>query len=451
MTRSPRRSRRDPLWQRARSSLWFLPSVLLLGAVALSVVALLVDESLGTARGRAWWLFGGNAEGARSILSVIAGSLVSVIALSFSVTMIAIQQASNQYTPRILKNFTRDRGNQLVLGTYVATFTYALLIMRRVRADGIDGGSFVPAISITAGMLLSLVSFGLLIYFIHHVSESLQVETLLNQIRLELDQEVDRLYPQTLGRGEDSPGFEAELSNARATQRGVEVCVRADTAGYLRNVHSERIIELAQGVARLAVVEVGVGEFVHEGDVLLRAWLEAAPEHFTEKVLATFEIARDRSVRQDPAFGVQQLVDIAVKALSPGINDPTTAVQAIDHLGAVMMRLSTREIPSPLRTLDGTRLLVKRPEFTDYVESAFQEVRRAARANLRVSSYLAALLEKLAAATDNRARAAAFRRERSEILAGFDLSCLTPREREQLARTTGSTEQPPALVRQASN
>jgi uncharacterized membrane protein len=418
-----------------------LPSLLVFGAVLLSVIALLLDEWLGTAYARAWWLFGGNAEGARSILSVIAGSLVSVIALSFSVTMIAIQQASTQYTPRILKNFTRDRGNQLVLGTYVATFTYALLILRRVREGGENGDTFVPAISISVGMLLSLVSFSLLVYFIHHVAESLQVETLLNQIRRELDRELDRLYPESLGRGiDDAPGFDAELAKYRAARGGCEVCVRADTDGYLRHVRAERIAELSRGFAPFVVVGVCVGQFVREGDVLLRAWSEREPdESFAGEVLGAFHVDRDRSVYQDPSFGIQQLVDIAVKALSPGINDPTTAVQAIDNLGAVAKRLAGREIPSPLRTLDGTRLLVKRPEFRDYVESAFSEVRRAARSNLRVSSYLLELLEQLADATESPARAEAFRREHAEIGAGFDIGSLTHRESEQLARLAGAS------------
>lgn len=250
-------------WLRARTSLWFVPSLLVLASMVLAEGALYVDDSLGTDQPHAWWFFSGNAQGARTILSTIAGSLVSVIALSFSVTMIAIQQAATQFTPRVLKNFTRDRRNQVVLGVYVATFIYALLVLRRVRESDAQGPGFVPGISISIAMLLALVGLAMLIYFIHHVSESLQVSYLLDAIRRDFDRESARLYPEPLGEGierdssRELAGTSAELGGGASDERFH--VVRSEEEGYVRDVDGEALIDCARGTAQFVGVDVAVG------------------------------------------------------------------------------------------------------------------------------------------------------------------------------------------------
>src|SRR5690606_6921401 len=147
-------------------------------------------EGLGS---RVPWLFGGTADAARGLLSTIAGSLITVATVAFSITIVAVQQAASQYSPRVLRTFTNDRGNQIVLGMFIATFTYALLVMRQVRTSGEGQGGFVPAMSITVAIVLSLGSLGLLIYFFHHSTELLRVEHILNAVRRETARELDRL------------------------------------------------------------------------------------------------------------------------------------------------------------------------------------------------------------------------------------------------------------------
>ncbi|MEM5785979.1 MAG: DUF2254 family protein [Syntrophobacteraceae bacterium] len=168
---------------RVATSLWFLPGVLVLTSSLLAFLFLHLDQEYPlTIGGTIVGFFGGSASGARNLLSTIAGSLITVISMAFSITMVALQQASTQYSPRILRNFTSDRGNQVVLGTYLATFIYSLLVLRVIRADQEDSSAYVPALSISFAIFLAVVCSGLLIYFINHIASSLQAEHLVESI-----------------------------------------------------------------------------------------------------------------------------------------------------------------------------------------------------------------------------------------------------------------------------
>lgn len=417
-------------WQRARASLWFLPALLVIAAGGLSTVMLELDDVLGTGYARGWWLFGGTADGARTILSVIAGSLITVIAVAFSVTMIALQQASTQFTPRVLRNFTRDRGNQIVLGTYIATFAYALLVLRRVRASGAEGGEFVPSIAISVAMLMSLVSLALLVYFIHHVSDSLQVSTLLSAIRRELDGEIRRMFPESTGReAEEPPAFEELVASVAEAK---VVTVRSAEEGYLRHIDQEQLGAKLDG-ARLVRIDVAIGHYLYPNDALFRAWI---PKNDSEAQLDclrwAFHLDRERSVEQDPLFGIQQLVDIAVKALSPGVNDPTTAAQALDQIGGTMTLLLNRSLRSPLRIIgQDVPVLFHAPDLGDFVHASFAQIRRAARADIHVSLHLIQILGRLID-TCGGPRAAPLRQELESVRAGLDVGALTESERNSL-------------------
>jgi uncharacterized membrane protein len=440
-----RRSKRKPghsgvagqfslAWQRAQTSLWFLPSLLVLASVPLALGLIRVDIAAGSGYGKHWWLFNGGAEGARVVLSVIAGSLITVLAVAFSGTMIAIQQASTQFTPRVLRNFTRDRGNQVVLGTYIATFTYALLVLRRVRGDNGSPDEFVPAISITVGMALALLSLCLLVYFIHHVSESLQVTYLLRAIRRDLDEELERCFPDELG----APAHEAAPARERASEPAliVETMIRSENEGYLRRVAESALGGESQDRPLWRTIEIApvIGDYVRKGDVVARVRSDGPlPPELECRLRSAFQLDRDRSVQQDAMFGIRQLVDIALKALSPGINDPTTAEQALDHLSGALALLLHRCGPDPERSLpDGTRVRFEIPDFSDYVEASFAQIRRAARSNLHVSRYLIEVLRKLLEQARSESHASALRVEIEEVLAGFDHSVLTRRDGEAL-------------------
>jgi uncharacterized membrane protein len=406
------------LLERARTSLWLVPGVMVIAAVALSTGLLALDERLAREGAASqWWLFEGNAEGARTLLSVIAGSLITVVSVAYSVTMIAIQQAATQYSPRVLRNYTKDRGNQVVLGIYVATFTYALLVLREVREAADDGDAgFVPTWSIFVAMLLALASLAALVYFMHHVSESMQVGRLLGVIRGEVDREIARIFPDEVGAAAEDPADLDALLAREALARGAAREVRAGQEGYLRRVDVAAIEGACEGLG-LAVVPIAVGERVRRDTVVLRAWPAAgAAEGFEARVQDAFQLDGERSTEQDVLFGLRQMVDLALKALSPGVNDPTTAEQAIAELVGAVALLARRRMPSPVRRLEGgARLLVTAPTFERIVEEAFSQIRRAARSHLHVTLELLAGLRAIALGAGP-ARSAALAHEAALVL-----------------------------------
>jgi uncharacterized membrane protein len=411
-------------WSEARDGFWLLPATLAVLAVLLAAWTLWLDTHIERDLGHAiTWLFGGTAEGAWTLLQVIAGSLITVISVAFSVTLIAIQQASAQYSPRLLRNFTSDRANQLVLGTYVATFVYALLVLRQVREGTEETSAFVPAISLFVAFVLAVVSLGMLIFYIHHITESLQLPFLLSQIREELDQQIERQFPETFGaNGADSPNARELLDQASQREgRSIQV-VRCEEEGYLSRIDEAALQRVLERLSRdlglgLAAVPVPIGAYLRRGVVLLRVWTELTlPEDAPRQVRAAFQLGGRRSVAQDPMFGFEQMTDVAVKALSPSVNDPTTASQALDQIGAALSLILAREIPSPARRFSPEGQCVFRvPDFADFVEAAFGRIRRASGSHVGIHLHLLELLAHLAEACPSAQRAEVLRHHVHEL------------------------------------
>lgn len=374
------------LVRNAPTRLWFIPCILTAFAVGLAILLEWIDTSVSVDAQSRWWLFGGTADGARTILQVVAGSLISVIAIAFSLTIIAFQQAATQYTPRVLRNFSRDRGNQVVLGTYIATFMFSLLVLREVRSSTDGAAQFIPAWSMLADVVLALVSLGMLIYFIHHVTESIQASQLLAVVSASASEQIDELFPDALGPGQGDPAPYDELVERYTKDRGLpQCCVTFDTEGYVQEIDEPRLRKACRE-AELVIVEPGVGHFACEGAIALRVWGErAAHPRLAHEVRNAILVDRMRSIRQDVGFGLQQLVDIALKALSPAINDPATAEQAIDRIGAVLGRLAERRAPEPMTEHDGTRFVFRRARFEELAGATLRQISYAARTNLHVT------------------------------------------------------------------
>ncbi|TVP50835.1 MAG: DUF2254 domain-containing protein, partial [Gemmatimonadales bacterium] len=183
---------------RIRSSYWFLPAVMSLLAVGLSTLMLSLDRRYADRiPSDAWWLYGGEAEGARVVLSAVVTSMISVTSVVFSITIVALTLAAGQFGSRVLRNFMRDRGNQITLGTFIATFVYAMLVLRTVR--GVEDAEFVPPLAMSMGILLVFVSVSVLIYFIHHVASSIQADSVVHSIAVETEDAIERLFPGAIG------------------------------------------------------------------------------------------------------------------------------------------------------------------------------------------------------------------------------------------------------------
>lgn len=346
------------LWDRLRTSFWFLPAAMAGGAIAVSFILIQVDTWLDAETLRdSGLLYSFGPEGARAILSVIASSMITVAGLTFSITMLTLQLASSQFGPRLLRNFMRDRGNQIVLGTFITTFVYCLLVLRTVR--GTEESHFVPHISVAFGVLLALASIAVLIYFIHHVASSIRIETLLAELAAETHAAVDRLYPERIGH--DPPALDERSAEhpIPADFDNLARSIRAAESGYVQRIDADALLRLATEDDLIVRIDARPGRFVSERCVLFTAHpKERISDGIAGKLRGAIVIGQERTPEQDLEFSIRRIVEIAQRALSPGINDPTTALYCLDRLGEALERVAGRGIPSPMRFDEDRRLRI---------------------------------------------------------------------------------------------
>ena len=376
-------------------------------------------------------VFSGGASAARSVLSAISGSLITVIATSFSLTIVTFVLASGQYTPRLLKSLTADRGLQVVLGSYIATFVYSLLVLRIIRESDGEGVAFVPVISVSLAVLFALACVGLLIYFIQHVTNLIQPSTIFQRIHdetMEPIAELDDLDASGVGRegAEDRPA-------AQGSPDGVPSVVRSRKAGYINYLDVDAIVDAVAVGGETRVVEVPFSPdyFVASRLPLVRVWparKAGLGRDAEDEARGAVTFGKERSSRQDFTFGLRQLTDIALAGLSPSFNDPTTAMQAMDRTEDILIALGTKALPRRAQhwEVGGGRVLVKigYPVFEDVVELAFDQSIRAAFATGQVV-FLRRLLEVV-----ERAIGANYLPERRRALwaRAFDVGYLAPRQ-----------------------
>lgn len=384
-----------------RSSLWFLPSLIVLGSGALAIAFIEIDSRFSlTLLSNFPRLFGAGAEGSRGMLSSIAGSMITVAGVTFSITIVALSQASSQYSSRILRNFMRDRGNQAVLGVFLGVFTYCLLVLRAIR--GGDEGAFVPSLSVFGALVLALVAIGFLIFFIHHAASLLQASNVIAAAAHETLRTIDRLFPETLhGNGSE---VDASHETDKLDQER-QVIISTPKTGYIQSHDEEALVHLACVSESVFRMHAGVGEFVAFDGPLVSVYSSSSSSvsaKLVSDIQATYSINSLRTIEQDASFGIRQIVDIALKALSPGVNDNTTAVTCIDYLTAINMHLANRLLPDPLVFKDGRlRVIARRSSFEKFVAESFDEIRANAGGKARVILHLLQSLKILAGATDD--------------------------------------------------
>jgi uncharacterized membrane protein len=403
-------------WDRIRSSFWFLPSVMAGAAVALAFATVALDTAVTNEwlRSRSWTYTGG-AEGASAVLETVAGSMITIAGVVFSLTLVALSLASSQFGPRLLRNFMRDTTNQLVLGTFVASFLYCLLVLRTIRRA--DEVAFVPHLSVTLGVLFALVSLGVLIYFIHHVSMSIQADEIIARVSSELAAGIDRLFPKQLGK---SAAGAARPRVPETFDQDARI-VEAAGDGYLQLIDAEGLMGLAADEDAIFRIERRPGQYVIAGSPLLRAWPgERVTDDLAAKVNAVFVLGNQRTDAQDIEFAVHQLVEIAARALSPGVNDPFTAIACVDRLGSALCRLARRELPSPYRYDEQNRLRVVAPAITfpEIADAAFNQIRQHSRPNAALAIRLLDTIAVIAAAAQRTEDRDALRRHADMIVRG---------------------------------
>ena len=363
-------------WEKLRTSFWFVPTLMTTGAIALSFASVHLDEQVNARWVRSMtWIWAGSPEGARQVLSTIAGSMITVAGVAFSITIVALTLASTQFGPRLLRNFVRDPGNQVVLGTFVSTFVYCLLVLRTVR--GGDGTEFVPDVSVTLGVAFALTSLGVLIYFIHHVATSIQADSLIASVAEELKEAVEEMFPERLG--EPGPGPEGPEEARETGVEGEGLAIASHQSGYIQGYDDEELMEIACEEDLLLRLERIPGHFVSAGGTLVHAFPSGGVgDAAADRIRSAFIVGRRRTPTQDPEYAVHQLVEIAVRALSPSVNDPFTTMTCLDWLGAALGELAGRKVPSPLRydRQGRLRVIAEGSDFGGMANAAFNQIRQ---------------------------------------------------------------------------
>jgi uncharacterized membrane protein len=388
------RTRLLHFWDILSSGYWFVPAVMGVSAGFFAIGFLWVDRHW-HAPAASEWIYTGGAAGARSLLSTVAGSVITVAGVVFSITIATLTQASSQFGPRLLRNFMRDRGNQIVLGTFVATFLYCLLILRAVR--GADEATFVPNVSITFAVLMAVGSLAVLIYFIDHISRALQGPQVVAAVGRELQKAVKKAFPQgvetwhSARHGDNAASPRSEVTAARTP-------VFAADNGYLQAFDGDGLLEIAKRNDSVMHLACRPGDYIIKGSVLLMIeGLANSDEAMQRSIAALFILGRQRTAEQDLEYSIRQLAEIAVRALSPGINDPFTAMNCIDWLGAAIGAVAKCGLPSPYRCdKDGIcRVVGKVSTFAGFVGASFNQIRQFGSDSVSVSLRL---LEAMASA-----------------------------------------------------
>jgi uncharacterized membrane protein len=378
------------LTENLETSVWLIPAFYMAGAVALSLGLESVDDLLPDNQ-NVWFMFRGGPEGARSLLAAVAGSLMSLAGVVFSVSILVMQLASNQFSPRVLRHFLRDRGSQSVLGIFMGAFMYALLAMRTVRGSSEGAEQHVPALTVWFSVVLAAATVASFIYFIHHVAQSIRAVNVLHRIGAEARAHLARIYSKAL----DDPEQEPRASTPEGPPS--LVVLFEGPSGVLISIDEEALaVEAERGGVVLRVVPM-LGDFLPHQSPLLEVWGERAGDLDRESLNQAAAVGRERSMRQDVLFAVRELVDVAERALSPGVNDPTTAVQALDEVHDLLRRLVDRRFPNPCRYNERgqLRLILPRPDWDAYVRLAIDEVRHYGEGSIQVARRLRFLIEDL--------------------------------------------------------
>jgi uncharacterized membrane protein len=419
-------------WLTLRGSLWFVPSLLLLLGVGAALLMIELQPLVDRDIARDWpRVFGAGAEGARGMLSAIATSMITVAGVVFSVTIVALSLTASQYSPRVLRNFMSDHSTQVVLGAFVAVFAYCLIVLRTIR--GGDEGGFVPSLAVLGGVFMAFIGIGLLIFFVHHVATAIQVAYIVKRIATDTGEAIDRLFPAEVG---DELPTEGPLTPS-APHHDAWQSVPARRTGYLVGIDAEALMTWAAEHRTVLRVLPRVGDFVVAGMAVVKMAPGGAPaqDKACRVLLDSFTLQDQRNVDQDAAYGLQQLVDVALKALSPSVHDPSTAVSCVDHLGALLRRLSSRRIEGGLREHEGhLRLIVAAPVYQDLVHVALVALRHNAGGHEAVHVRLLAAVENAADATDDPHRLAVLAQQVEAHLARL-AECDLPDDRRPALRT----------------
>ncbi|GAA3635614.1 DUF2254 domain-containing protein [Microbacterium awajiense] len=414
------------------SKLWPVPLIAVVCAVLLGIALPLldrvVDDDLPT------WVsglvFSGGVDAARAVLSAIAGSLITATSLTFSLTVVALQLASSQASPRLLRMFASDRMVHATLAMFLGTFAYALTVLRTVEDATEDADEFVPRIALTVASVLTLASVVMLVVFLAHLARQLRVETMMRDVHREASLTINVLADADPGEPVAAPRRPEHVHT-----------VLAEASGFITGVDRGGLIRrAAQGDIVVRELRT-VGASVIEGTPLLEWWRRGVPddddlrrdEQLGADLAGFVQSGYERTARQDVGFGLRQLADVAVKALSPGVNDPTTAVHALGHIAAVLGDLAERPTrPEAYADADGVaRLLPTGDGFDAFLEVGLAQIRHYGSGDPEVVARLLSLIDDVAWRARRADQREALRAQLGRIEASVDAAEFDDVERER--------------------
>jgi uncharacterized membrane protein len=421
-------------WEELRTTLWVIPSMLIVVAVLLFIVTFEIDlAAYHHHLTLPVWIRTGNADAERQVLIAIAAAVITVVGVVFSITILALTLASQQFGPRMMRNFVRDVGNQITLGVFVGTFVYTVLALGSINSVS---ANFVPHLSTSIAEALLLVDLAILIYFIHHIARSIQLPEVIAGIAKDLMESIDAEFPQRVGepqeeRTEHSGKSVPELLKL-IEERGA--VVPSQVSGYIQYVGYSQLISIATRSDSFIRLEHRPGHYLATGRPLAMVWPRAAAPEVALALRKAHVTGPHRTLVQDPVFAIDQLVEIGIRALSAAVNDTFTALTCIDWLAAGLGRVSGRVLDEGVyRDSNGrVRLIEFDPSYARMVNRSFDKIRQAARGMPAVLIRLIDSVGSIMLDTTSAEQRSVLRRQADMVLRLAEESVTEPNDLEEI-------------------
>lgn len=415
-----------------RTSFWFIPLLMVISSICAAVLLAWLDKYSPVVELK--WLnfaYEANATTIRSLLNTIAGSMITVTSIAFSITIVTLTLASSQFGPRLIRTFMMDRGTQFVLGTFISNFAYCLVLLYVMSLASYQGSALGVA---TLWCLFStFASVCVLIYFIHHVARAIQVDTVIDDVYCELIASIEKFT----GTSSNESTLKKLAIDPDSAPEATIFEVQSDTSGYVQLVDSKGLLSTAEEFDVHLQVFFGPGDFVAQDFTIIKVFThqKLASEQI-DKLRSKLTIGGKRKPVQDPEYAVHQLVEIALRALSPGVNDPFTALTCIDKLSAVLCDLCKRELPSGFLTDEDEvcRVSYKTFNFLSLGEAAFNQIRQFSTESTAVTIRLLEALGRIAEFTQTDEQAKFLASQTDMISAQISNSDMTQQDKHSVAR-----------------
>jgi uncharacterized membrane protein len=415
-----------------RGSLFFVPMAYVVAAIALSQASLVADQAISESSWRLPTLLAATVDSARALLSTVAAATITFAGIAFSVSLLTFQLASSQFSPRVLYGLFRDPFSKRVIGVALGTFTFSLLVLRVVRRPLEDGGApVIPHVSVLIALVLGIIAILAILAFINHSAHSMEAAEIIRRITEETREQIAKICPHPAGEGPKGHVL-------GSLPEGPPYPVRALDDGWVQDIDESGLLSAAAagGVVRL---DAGTGMFVAAGARLCTIWPSPEdPDAAARAARGAIRRGRTRTMRQDLALGFRQLADIALRALSPGVNDPTTAREAIVHIGSALREILARDLPPRVIKDESERRLFRPHDWTheDYVDLAFGEIRHAATGHPGVVAVLIEVMGAVASDSEEASptRAELVRSRAALALEAFELTAAMEADRAMVRK-----------------